>query len=120
MKRIEIGVVDPKDEQQALLDWAARVDAGEKAAAADSRLSFASYSQLHAALTDKRMELLEHVALHEGRNIRQLAASLERNYKNVYDDVQMLSALGLIEKRDGGLFAPYDDINIHKKLRRAA
>lgn len=120
MKRIEIGVIDPKDEQQALLDWAARVDAGEKVADADSRLSFATYSQLHAALTDKRMELLEHVALHEGRNIRQLAASLERDYKNVYDDVQMLSTLGLIEKRDSGLFAPYDDINIHKKLRRAA
>ncbi len=120
MKRIEIGVVDPKDEQQALLDWAARVDAGENATDADSRLSFSSYSQLHAALTDKRMALLELVALHEGRNIRQLAASLERNYKNVHDDVQMLSTLGLIEKREGGLFVPYDDIIIHKRLRRAA
>ena len=120
MKRIEINVINPKDEQHALLQWAARVDAGEEMADAEARLSFATYSQLHAALTDKRMGLLEYVAQHEGQNIRQLAAELGRDYKNVYDDVQMLSALGLIEKREGNLYAPYDDINIHKTLRKAA
>ncbi len=120
MKRIEISVIDPQEEQQALLAWAARVDAGETVGSAKARLSFASYKQLHEALTEKRMYLLEYVAQHEGLNIRQLAASLERDYKNVYEDVQLLSELELIEKRDSGLFAPYDDINIHKTLRKAA
>lgn len=120
MKRIEIAVVSPKNEQQALLDWAARVDAGEEMAEAESRLSFATYGQLHSTLTDKRMDLLEYVAQHEGLNIRQLAADIGRDYKNVYGDVQLLSTIGLIEKRDGGLFAPYDDINIHKTLRKTA
>ena len=120
MKHIEISVIDPKDEQQALLEWAARVDAGEAMADAKSRLSFSSYGQLHAVLTDKRMSLLEYVAQHEGLSIRQLAGQLDRDYRNVYDDVQMLAELELIEKRASGLFAPYDDINIHKTLRRVA
>jgi hypothetical protein len=32
----------------------------------------------------------------------------------------MLAELELIEKRANGLFAPYDDISIHKTLRKAA
>lgn len=120
MKCIEITVVNPKDEQQALLDWAARVDAGESVAEAGARLSFSSYRQLHALLTDKRMSLLEYVAQHEGLSIRQLAGKLKRDYRNVYDDVQMLAELDLIEKRADGLFTPYDDIRIHKTLRQAA
>jgi predicted transcriptional regulator len=120
MKHIEISVINAKDEQQALLEWAARVDAGEEVvgAGAKSRLSFSSYAQLHAVLTDKRMSLLEYVAQHEGLSIRQLAGQLGRDYRNVYDDVQMLAELELIEKRASGLFAPYDDISIHKTLRR--
>ena len=120
MKHIEIAAINPKDEQQALLEWAARVDAGEKMGEAGAKLSFSSYRQLHAVLTDKRMSLLEYVAQHEGLSIRQLAGKLNRDYRNVYDDVQMLAELELIEKRADGLFAPYDDISIRKTLRKAA
>jgi len=66
------------------------------------------------------MELLECVAQHEGMNIRQLAGKIGRGYKNVYGDVQLLIQLGLIEKQAKALFAPYDDINIRKSLRKAA
>ena len=120
MKHIEIAVINPKDEQKALLEWASRVDAGEEMAEAESRLSFSNYGQLHAVLTEKRMSLLEYVAQHEGLSIRQLALELSRDYRNVYDDVRMLADLELIEKRANGLFAPYDDISIHKRLRKAA
>ena len=120
MKRIVIDVLNPKDEQSALLVWAGRVDAGEIPASATSRLHFSSYRQLHASLTDKRMALLEHVALQEGLSIRQLACELERDYRNVYDDVQRLVQLGLIEIAHGKLHVPYDEIDIHKTLREAA
>lgn len=121
MKRIEISIIAPEEEQLALLAWAHRVDAGEIPAEAVPQLNFASYAQLHSALTGKRMALLEYVAQHEGLSIRQLAGECGRNYKNVYDDVQSFIRLGLIEKRgDNGLFAPYDVIDIHKTLRKAA
>ena len=120
MKRIEIDVIDPGAERAALLSWAARVDAGEAQPAATPRLHFSSYRQLHGAMTEKRMALLEHVARHEGLSIRQLAVQLERDYRNVYDDVQRLVQLGLIEIQDGHLHVPYDEVDIRKTLREAA
>jgi hypothetical protein len=41
-------------------------------------------------------------------------------YKNVYADTQLLLNLGLVTKRDSGYAAPYDEINIHKTLRKVA
>ena len=120
MKHIEIDVIDPRDEQAALLAWAACADAGEVQRSANPRLHFASYRQLHAVLTEKRMALLEYVAMHESLSIRQLAGELDRDYRNVYDDVQRLVQLGLIEFQDGKLHVPYDEIDIRKTLREAA
>lgn len=120
MKRIEIEVIDPKAEQAALLTWAARVDAGVKQRPAMPKLRFASYRLLHATLTEKRMALLEHVAANEAASIRQLAAALARDYRNVYDDVQRLAHLGLIEILPGKLHVPYDEIDIRKTLREVA
>ncbi len=120
MKRIEIDVIDPRAEQAALLAWAAEVDAGIAQPAAKPKLHFASYRQLHATLTEKRMGLLEYTALHEGLSIRQLACELERDYRNVYDDVQRLVQLGLIEIQQRKLHVPYDEIDIKKTLREAA
>lgn len=119
MKRIEIDVIDPKAEQAALLAWAARVDAGEVRRPGSPKLYFASYRQLHGALTEKRMALLEYVAVNEGLSIRQLAGELQRDYRNVYDDVQKLVQIGLIEIQGGKLQAPYDEIDIRKTLREA-
>lgn len=120
MKCIEIDVIDPRVEQAALLAWAARVDSGEIQRTANSKLHFANYRQLHATLTEKRMALLEHVATHGDLSIRQLAGDIQRDYRNVYDDVQRLIQLGLIEILDGKLYVPYDQIDIHKTLREPA
>ena len=120
MKSIEIDVIDPRTEQAALLAWAARVDLGEVQGTASPKLHFANYRQLHATLTEKRMELLEYVATHENLSICQLAGNIQRNYRNVYDDVQRLVQLGLIEVMDGKLHVPYDQIDIRKTLREAA
>ena len=120
MKRIEIDVIDPKQEQAALLAWAARADKGAVQRAGTPKLHFASYRQLHATLTEKRMELLEYVATNAVPSIRQLAGQLGRDYRNVYDDVQRLVQLGLVEIEAGALSVPYDEIDIRKRLRAAA
>ena len=67
-----------------------------------------------------RVELLQHVAMHEDLSIRQLAVQLERDYRNVHDDVQRLLELGLLEIDAGKLLVPYDEIDIHKTLRAVA
>ena len=120
MKRIEIEVVNPKQEQAQLMSWASQLDKGQKGKAATPKLRFASYKVLHSMLTEKRMALLEYVANHQNLSIRQLAAELDRDYKNVYDDVQRLMSLGLIEVQNATLYVPYDEIDIRKTLRVAA
>lgn len=85
------------------------------------RLTFGSLRELFSVITEKRLELLRHVAVHEGLNVRQLAQSLGRDYKNVHTDVTGLVELGLLERgADGTLFAPYDEIVIHAGIRDAA
>jgi len=56
------------------------------------------------------------LANNQGLSIRQLALELERDYKNVYDDVQRLMSLGLIEVQNATLHVPYDEIDIRKTL----
>jgi len=117
MKRFGIEVVDPTKEQAHLLTWASKLDKGQKGKAATPKLRFASYKVLHSMLTEKRMALLEYLANNQGLSIRQLALELERDYKNVYDDVQRLMSLGLIEVQNATLYVPYDEIDIRKTLR---
>ena len=86
-----------------------------------ARLAFGNLAQLFSAITEKRLELIRHVAGHEGLNTRKLAAELKRDYKNVYMDVQALVALGLIEKDERGrLAAPFDEIIIRAGIKEAA
>jgi predicted transcriptional regulator len=71
------------------------------------KLAFGSRRELFSAITEKRLELLRHVASHEGLNVRQLARSLGRDDKNVHTDVTDLAALELLDRAgDGALLAP--------------
>ena len=94
----------------------------EKCKRATPRISFGSIKDLFAAITEKRLELLRHVAEHpDTLNTRQLAQALGRDYKNVYTDVSQLEELGLIEKGEKGVLSvPYDEIVIHAGLTEAA
>ncbi len=121
MKRIEIGIGGGR---QALAQFARtwrRTSAGERLPEATPRLEFASLAELIAALTPKRLALLDSLATQPGLSIRALAGRLGRDYKNVHNDVSTLMALGLIERRaDGTLKAPYDELVIRAPLTAAA
>lgn len=118
MSKVEIIITTPA---QALKD-AATVWRRAEAGAEDitPSIGFGSPSELFTAITDKRLELLRHVAGHEGLNIHQLAQALGRDYKNVHTDVKALEDLGLLERQDGKLSAPYDEIDIKVALKEAA
>ncbi len=118
MNKIEITLTTPA---QALKDAASvwqRAEAGDKNIVPS--IGFGSPSELFAAITDRRLELLRHVASHEVLNIHQLAQALGRDYKNVHTDVKALEELGLLERVDGKLVAPFDEIEIKVALREAA
>jgi len=53
--------------------------------------------ELFTYLTPRRMELLEYLSANPLNSIKDLAEILDRDYKNVYDDVLALEKFGLIE-----------------------
>jgi len=118
MNTIEISVLKPG----AALDAAAETwHAAKAGGSASPRLAFGNLRELFAAITEKRLELLRYVGNHGGLNIRQLAQSLHRDYKNVHTDVTALLELGLLERSDKGtLSTPFDEIVIHAGIRDAA
>lgn len=117
MNRIEIVITSPA---QALKDFAGAWERAERGEEVIPSIGFGSPSELFAAITDKRLELLRYVAQHSGLNIHQLAKALERNYKNVHTDVKALEDLGLLEREKGKLVAPFDEIEIKVDLKKAA
>jgi predicted transcriptional regulator len=119
MKKIEIVITTPAQAVDAFKKTWRRAEAGETVT---PMLGFGSPAELYSAITDKRLELLRYVAQHEDEalNMHQLAQALGRDYKNVHVDVKALEALGLIERTAGKLIAPFDEIEIHLGLRKAA
>jgi len=118
MNRIEISVLKP---DTALHTFAGTWQAAEAGHAVTPRLAFGSLRELFSAITEKRLDLLRHLAIHEGLNVRQLAKSLGRDDKNVHTDVMSLVELGLVDRdADGTLSTPYDEIVIHAGIRDAA
>ncbi len=52
--------------------------------------------KIFADLSPKRLEILEYVRMHNVKSIKDLAEELDRNYKNVYDDLKSLEKWGLV------------------------
>ena len=118
MNRIEIEVLSSRAALAAFTRAWRQARARRKTT---PRLAFGSIAELFSAVSEKRLELVRHVAGDEGLQIRPLARALRRDYKNVHTDVQALIELGLLEKDErGGLRAPFDEIVIRAGLRKAA
>ena len=95
---------------------AARAQAGSHAQSTDFRLGFESAAQVFAELTVERLRALETLRQEGTQSIYALAKTLGRNYSNVHSDVQRLMALGLVERGENGVSAPFDELEIHVPL----
>jgi predicted transcriptional regulator len=84
---------------EAVIAAIERIERGEDFEPED-HVNFANWSALAAVMTDKRLELLQHLRRQPEANIRQLAQALGRDYKHVYGDVERLEQAGLIDRDD--------------------
>ena len=73
-------------------------------------LSFESWAALSAVLTPERVRLLKHVHDHPERSVNALATSLDRQYRRVHEDVQVLERAGLVDRSDGQVRATADKL----------
>ena len=98
----------PEASGHRFIDAWRRAERGE--AALETHLAFASWELLARTLTPKRLALLRHIHREPATSIAALARVLGRDYKRVHEDVELLTAAGLLERSDGELRADYDEI----------
>jgi predicted transcriptional regulator len=68
-------------------------------------------------ITPRRFDLLEELHRCRPMSINALAKLLDRNYKNVHDDMKALQSIGLIERGEDRQYSvPWDVINTSFKL----
>jgi predicted transcriptional regulator len=120
MKDINLHVgYDPAATKARMLDAIRR--AGGGSLAPQSHLTFESFEVFSRTLSGKRLELLRHVHARPAASIAALARALGRDYKRVHEDVEVLSAAGLLDRTDkGGVRAAYDEIRTVISLAPAA
>lgn len=81
------------------------------------RLYFDNLPMLLKQLTPKRFELLTELRRMGHASINALAKRLQRQYRNVFDDVKAMERLGLVEKdASGHFYVPWDEIDATFRL----
>jgi predicted transcriptional regulator len=96
-----------------------RAEAGDLTS--DSHLTFESWEALSRVLTGKRLEMLRHLHAQPAASVAELGRALARDYKRVHEDVEILTASGLIVRTDTGeLRAGFDEIRTAIDLGQSA
>jgi predicted transcriptional regulator len=75
---------------------------GETPPDAQPTLNFSSYADLSRLLTPTNLALLAAIAEHEPGSIRAVADLVERDYKQVHQNLSELEDIGLLEFEGGG------------------
>jgi predicted transcriptional regulator len=116
---LTITVLGPEQAMQQMLTDARQLDQG-KSLAEPNKLVFSNLDQLLSSLTPKRWELVTRLAKEGVISIKKLAELLQRDYSNVHSDVKRLQENGLINQAEGGVYVPWDDLDIKVSLKHAA
>jgi len=99
IKKIIIEIKPLKETLKGFAGVFGKVKKGEKVIPT-AGVSFSNVDSFRKFFSKKRMELLSVIKHRQPKSIYQLAKFLNREYKNVYDDVGLLEELGLITKEN--------------------
>lgn len=113
-KRVDMHVGTIEDMSRRFVSAWHRLENGEKVR--ETHVTFPDLKALLKALSPKRLELLQAVHRDPAPSIKALAIRLRRDYKRVYEDVETLTASGLLQREDGRVSAPYDAITAEMRL----
>lgn len=90
---------------------------------APQRLSFETTDQLAQVFTPRAIDLLQAIAEGEPVSIREAARLVDRDIKQVSENLERLEEYGIVEFVDKGRakqpIVHYDEIDIHLPLREA-
>ena len=113
-KRIKVNAGALEDMGQRFVNAWHRLEKGEKVR--ERHLTFPDLPAMLSALSPKRLELLRAVHDQPARSVKALAERLGRDYKRVHEDVETLTASGLLHRENGSVSAPYDAITAEMRL----
>lgn len=107
-EKVEVHVGTLEDMGRRFIDAWHRAESGD--AVNETCVTFHDLPTLLAALTPKRLDLLRYVRHHQVRTVKALATDLRRDYKNVHQDVEALTRLGLLARTVDQVIAPYAEV----------
>jgi predicted transcriptional regulator len=113
-KRVKVNVGTLEQMGKRFVSAWRRLERGEKVR--ERHITFPDLPSMLNALSPKRLELLRDVHREPARSVKALAERLGRDYKRVYEDVEALTASGLLQREDGRVSAPYDAITAEMRL----
>lgn len=113
-KRVKVHVGTLDDMGKRFVSAWNRLERGEKVR--ERHVTFPDLPAMLNALSPKRLELLRDVHREPAPSVKALADRLGRDYRRVHEDVETLSASGLLQRDDGRVSAPYDAITAEMRL----
>ncbi len=99
LKKVHI-YIQPIDEIKA--EWRRALHGEIKSIRKPDTLVFTSLSAVAKVLSPVRLEILGAVIKHKPSSISSLAKIMDRDFKNVYADVQLLASVGILELKGTG------------------
>jgi predicted transcriptional regulator len=97
VKNVTIGIRSIQDALSDAQDVMERLERGEKVRKRKAGIYFESLEVMRKAITAERLRILKVIKEKHPSSLYELAKLLNRNLKNVSDDVHYLADLGLIE-----------------------
>jgi predicted transcriptional regulator len=85
-----------------------------------NHISFLTIEQMWKTLSPKRAELLRAMTGQGVLSIREVARRVGRDVKAVHGDVTALVKAGVVDRQDGGVIFPYDEVHVDFVLGMAA
>ncbi len=111
IKKIIVEIKPLKESLKEFAEVFGKVKKGEKVIATKG-VGFSSVDSFRKFFSRRRMELLSVIKHKKPKSIYQLAKLLDRGYKNVYDDVELLEELGLIIKENHNMDVDFNKLCI--------
>ena len=109
-----------EDHKESVLDRAERWEQGEEV---PHVVNFQDASRLQRILTPRRLELVRSLMEEPAESIRGLAARLDRDVRQVHDDLQILTEYRIVHLREEGgakkPHVPYDTVKIGVELTKS-
>ncbi|HHN63748.1 MAG TPA: hypothetical protein ENK09_00100 [Nitrospirae bacterium] len=115
-RNIKVGIATEEQVNKEFINAWHKAEKG-KIEVTEERLYFVEPKIFFQVLSKCRIELLK--ILHDRglSSIRELSRILQRDYKNVYQDVKLLKKIGLIhEDQNKRIYVPWDKINAEISL----